>query len=902
MSIAGKLELAPGADVTQPSGGWMFTDYTSRALGQVDTDHGRANEASTTQPAQLRCRLQNNDGAFTYLKRGTPLRYSLNPGTGMTLWFQGEVAEVIPTWPAGNSQTAEVQIVAAGVLRRLAQGAAITQSAVVRSISRAPGLVNYAPMEEESGASNFATLGRAATRSRIPVLRAGTVQFGGETTLPGVQRAAVLGSDSYLSLDTAGYHFGGHWQYDWYMRFTGSNPASETIIQRVYVNGSTIAIVDAVYGGGNWGWRAYDSAGVSLGTSIFAPPTGQATGWWHWRLMAHGSSAFGTEIEMLTFPLSGSGSVALATIASVIPGNGGLATIFPSANLNGVAISSWVVYDNFNFSATDQSANGYTGENAITRMQRLCTEESIEISVTGSSSATMGPQKPGGILALLRGCEDADGGILYDGYNGGLSYLAEQSRYNRTATLALDVARSQVKVPFQPTKDDQNLVNDWTLSNPAGDSAQFSDEDNVSVNGRYPSTGTVNLADPDQLFQLAAWRTHLGTADELRVPQLQLELIDRPELWTPAFALRPGLVGTVDNLLTQFPPGQLGVVAEGIQASIGSTSWRIGVNCSPFSPWDTGVLDSDPLDCGASVTASTMTASSTTVDVAVSDACLWSVADGPFGITVGGSELAPPERMTVTAVSGATTATPALVAAGLAGSSNAAPVTPGLPAGSAAGNLMLMLASVRDTNAVTTDMYITGAPGWVKLFDAVNLALFGKVHTGTEVAPTLNYRSDIAGDTIIAQIASFTGTWGDPESQLIGVAQQFNASAQDIAYPALIPPLGGVLVIYAGWKADDWTSVATLGGATEIAEFPSINGNDAGIVWDFSVSAGVPSIAAGSFVVTGGASQISRGCVFAFRSVYQTLTVTRGVSGSTARSHTLGEEVHTTNALVAARQ
>jgi hypothetical protein len=154
---------------------------------------------------------------------------------------------------------------------------------------------------------------------------------------------------------------------------------------------------------------------------------------------------------------------------------------------------------------------------------------------------------------------------------------------------------------------------------------------------------------------------------------------------------------------------------------------------------------------------------------------------------------------------------------------------------------------------------------------------------------------------MIAQIASFSGKWGDPASQLISSVSQFNTAAQDIAYPALPVGLGGVLLVWFGWKADDWTSVATLGGITEIGEPSSTSGNDAGIVWDFNTSAGVPTVVGGSFVVTGGTSQISRGGVFALRSQYQTLTVTRGANGIT-RAHALGEEVHVADPLIFSRQ
>lgn len=904
-TIASKLELAPGADVTQPSGGFTFVDYSSDALGEVETDHGKSNEASTSQPARLWCRLRNNDGKFTYLPRGTPIRYSINPGTGYTQVFQGFVTEVTPVWPAGNSQIAEVQIVASGALQRLQQGTPITQSAIYRSTSVAPGLVAYAPLEDPSGSTGL------YVQSAHPqnALFAGSVTFAGDTTLGGSKQAIVLGSDSYLGLATQGRSFTGHWTSDWFMKFTGSTPAAEVSVMRCWAASGSVSHIDAVYGGINWGVRVFDAAGGSLGTAIFLASSvvGQNTGWWHWRLMAHDSGSGNTDYQLVTSPISGSPLYFATVTLAGTPGNLTSGVVQPSANLNGVAMAHWSLFDQWNFSAVFSAASGYDRENAVSRLQRLCAEESIEISVTGSSTATMGPQRPGEILALLRDCEAADGGILYDGYTGGLSYLAEQSRYNRTTTLALDANRSQVKLPFQPTKNDADLLNDWTMANPAGDSARFSNEDNVAVNGRYASSATVNLADSDQLLQLAAWRTHLGTVNDLRVPQLQLEMIDRPELFSSALALRPGFNVTADNLLTQFPPGQLGVIAEGIQTTIDATSWRMTVNCSP-STFDTGVLDADPIDCGASVLASTPTASSTTVDVAVSDACVWSLSDGSFPITVKGPELAAPEQMTVTAAGAATTTTPALVAVGTAATADGfgtRTVTPGLPGGATtAGNLLLGFASCRDTNAVDTGMYLTGSPGWQKIYDSVMFAVFAKVHSGSEVAPTLNIPpfSVIVGDTLNFQIASFSGKWGDPRSQLIAATSQLNAAAQDIAYPELDVPLGGVLIVYLGMKADDWTSVATIGGATEIAESFTTAGNDSGIVWDYTTSASAVVIPAGSFVVTGGTSQISRGGAIALRSVSQTLTVTRGVGGTTARSHALGEAVHVTDALVAARQ
>lgn len=913
MTLRSKLELAFGADLTANSASWTWTDVTTYALGDVHTTHGRVDEGSTTGPASMTCRLRNTDGRFTprgtgsptwpYMRKRTPVRYSMAPSAsfGDNLVFQGYVDEITPTWPASNDTVAEVEITASGALRRLVQGDPTVQSAIYRSTSRAPNVVAYAPLEENSSATQL----RAVDPLPQNVLSGGTVSAGAETSLAGTKQAITLNDTSFLAMSSGNHVFGGHWQIDWFMKFAGVNPTVETIVMRGYTTNAAATLVDAVYGGGFWGIRVYDVHGAAAGSSIFTIPAGLASGWWHWRLMA-GNAAATTDYQLVVFPVGGSGFFALSSIASGGAGNLSSSAVLPAvlqpagASLSGVSMAQYVHYDTYNFSAVDSSAGGYEGEYADDRMSRLCQEEGVELTLLGgSSSVRMGPQRPASLLSLLRDCEAADGGILYDGLSAGLTYLPESQRYNLSPTLALDCKRQQVKVPFTPTDDDQGTVNDVTLSNPAGQSAQYVDEDHVAANDRYQSSATVNLRNEDLLRDAASWRVHLGTVEEMRVPQLELELIDHAELWLATYLLAPGVLVTVDHLMGQYPPGTLSVVVEGYSVTYSSVSWKITLNCSPGSPWATGVLDSAWLDCDASVTGSTMTTTSTTVDVLISDACNWTHADGNYSITIGG------EEMTVTAVSATSTPTPALVAAGTAAAADGSitqTVTPGLPGGAtAAGNLLLLLASCRDTNAIDTDMYITGAPGWKRIFDGLNFAVFGKVHSGSETAPTVGISSAITGDTLVAQIASFSGKWGDPASQLIAAVQQFNAAAQDIAYPSLNVPLSGTLIVTAGWKADDWTSVATLAGQTEIGEPDSTAGNDAGIVWDYIASSTATTTAAGSFTVTGGGNAISRGAVLALRSVYQTLTVVRGVNGVT-RAHALGEEVHVTDPILAARQ
>ena len=76
------------------------------------------------------------------------------------------------------------------------------------------------------------------------------------------------------------------------------------------------------------------------------------------------------------------------------------------------------------------------------------------------------------------------------------------------------------------------------------------------------------------------------------------------------------------------------------------------------------------------------------------------------------------------------------------------------------------------------------------------------------------------------------------------------------------PPIDGCLIVWVGWKQDDWISVASPG--TEIMEGASSLGNDQGIVWAYQVQTTAAAVPINAFVVTGGGAAISRSMVMSF--------------------------------------
>jgi len=258
----------------------------------------------------------------------------------------------------------------------------------------------------------------------------------------------------------------------------------------------------------------------------------------------------------------------------------------------------------------------------------------------------------------------------------------------------------------------------------------------------------------------------------------------------------------------------------------------------------------------------------------------------------------------VVTVSDITTTPATFVATGTAAHANNANVTPSLPAGMAANDLMLLYAAIRnsgtgypDTPAGYTRLRIPGDGA------TDNAQLFAKVHSGSESNPTVTFTGGAANADTSAQMCAFRNmpiTLDDLADIVLAGQAELNASAADIAVPPLsVTPYADQVVLVLGWKQDDWTSVAPPSGCTEIGEPDTTTGSDQGITWAYRIDTTPTIVAPGSsFVVTGGGSAISRSAVVALAGGFQTMTVSaRSVNGTT-KSHTAGTLVEVEDALV----
>jgi hypothetical protein len=201
---------------------------------------------------------------------------------------------------------------------------------------------------------------------------------------------------------------------------------------------------------------------------------------------------------------------------------------------------------------------------------------------------------------------------------------------------------------------------------------------------------------------------------------------------------------------------------------------------------------------------------------------------------------------------------PSFVASSTAVTAVNASVSPTVPAGCTEGDLLVIFAAIRNSGAGS----VVVPAGWTVMLQTDNIALLGRRATSSESTPTVTVTGGVAGADVIAQMACFRNLELTPAA----TTYQLNPTGQNIDYPVLSAYQSTwSAVLYLGWKADDWTSVATITGATEIGEPVSTAGTDAGLVWDYLLMTTPAAVASGAFVVTGGATAISYGAAVALR-------------------------------------
>lgn len=932
------VELALGANLVEASSFWTWTDITQWVLksatagGGITITRGRDDESATAAPQECTLTLNNAGGRFCprnptgpyfgRLQRATPLRVRVNNGGGYVTVFSGFVEEWPPRYAPGLVFQ-WVPVTAFGVTRRLARAGTTVQSAFRRTLSLQSPLVYgayaYWPMEDERDSGVFVS---------------------------GMTQQAVKPPMTYFDMDAAADS-----------QIDGSLPLPRSGDGAYFVGPVDFTdnpgwIADHKIGV-RWVMRIPESPSTTTGVMAWATPGCQIAAWYLYlvpgtpdRLQLVGRNAAGTDLVVdtgLDFAISSlelsdgrqlwfevdieydevantdwtytvytsSGSITRSgTVAGVGAGDDWkVQTVFYSTypnNSGGWTVGHIAVCNTgslYGYGLGAYGATGFGGETTEDRFLRLTTDRNIEAS-SGASDTRMGPQQTAGLLDMLRDCEIAEGGVLVEGRDGALVLQTRDDRYDTAVALALDNNQGHIAEPFEPQYDDQQIRNSVEVSAVGGASGEYIDQVSIADhNGAvYEDRIDANLHRDEDLVSHASFRSALGGGEDLRYPQITLKLHGTPELIDDWLASDIGSRVTISNPPAGLPPDLIDLLIEGYTETLDIKEWTVTLNTSPALPWQAIVLDDVDarVDGGGYqyvagsglsyhgsqlVFAATATQTTLVVDRAVSDdgdELKWLGSAVPFDIVVAG------ERMTVTAV----TDNPiTFVAAGTAATAVNASVSPALPAGAVAGDLLLIWAAIRNDPTGFPDL----PAGYNQVAGFGSTGLFARIMQTGDAAPTVTFTGGAAGDDTIAQMAAFRHA----HQSATFVESQANTGVQNIAYPGAIIRRNNQLVIVAGWKRDDWTSVATIAGMAEIGEPDSTAGNDAGVVWDYQIQTTATDIAAGSFTVTGGAVADSLSTIATFPGSRQTLTVVRGVNG-VRKAHVAGAPLNLYRARVVA--
>lgn len=535
------------------------------------------------------------------------------------------------------------RITVSGSTRRLFQDETPIRSALFRTMAGvAPGDYRpfvYWPMEDGSDATRFASGLAGGTPIGSPF--AGAVTPADVDGPAGSLPLATLAAGARLPFTIPAYT-STQIAFQWLVRIP-AEPAAEMTLAEFYAASGPVRRwkVSVTPGSPAAVWiRDYDAAGTEInaggvnlsGTGPLNPSETDVFG--HWAVLLFGPQQTGGDVSswlgVATRPPSGAPGYANVDAGTLGRVTGG----FLYGGEAGCGIGHLVAYTDPNFDlgftgvapkSNVLALDGYTTEEAGGRAGRICDEQSIPILVVGSGSPGMGPQPIGTVSEILGECEDAALAVLGE-YELGLSYVTAAARYNQPVTMTVDLAAYRVRSGDEeqvlaPTYDDQNTITESTVTRPDGSFAIIP-ASRPRSNLPYEDSVTANLADDDQVVQLAAARANRGSIDQMRWPGTPIDLAANPDLiaaWQQATAV-PGLGRIVrTGLPAGHAPYDIDELVDGWSETLERRRWKVSYSGQPAAAYDVGQYDDGRSRYGAAgtTTAEALDATETGVDIQV---------------------------------------------------------------------------------------------------------------------------------------------------------------------------------------------------------------------------------------------------------------------------------------------
>lgn len=582
--------------------------------------------------------------------------------------FTGELKSWPMQWDLSGADR-WVQATAAGITRRLQKGSKPVKSSLLRDLSTRTGVVAYYPLEAQENATRFAS-GLPEDSTFLTPAPAGEVQpaadsetFAASAPLPTVSEGRIDGR-------LPSYSASSQQRFSYLLSVPASlSISADTIVSQFRTTGTTSGwwVVEGSIAGTYL--QVFDDDGMTLLQEPVSSTLIGFTGIVSLLLEQDGSdidwtlSATETDGTVL---FTESGSLAGETLGRftfLSLGSSGTPN-----DLGGSTFGHPFVLDD-NVDAFDDvvadSLDGWAGETVQNRLYRLGADEDLPIvRVVGvpDEMEELGAQLVKTLVDLFQEGAAADLGILIDRRDAlGLQFRSRSDLYVNEPVLFLDYASGMIADPFRPVDDDQAIVNDVTVTRVRGGSAAAEDtsgplstQDPPDGVGRYDVSQEINVAEDSRLPDQAHWRLRQGTVDEMRFPELTLNLRNPrvAQIEADVLAVNEGDRIRITNPPVWLPGGPYDLFVEAIREEKTSTTHEITFTCSPGNAWNVGVFDADSgvaesrySSQGTTLTED-LTTTETSIDIDTPLGPKWGTADLPYDVMIGG------ERMTVTAVSG----------------------------------------------------------------------------------------------------------------------------------------------------------------------------------------------------------------------------------------------------------
>lgn len=619
-----RLRIAPGANLSNDPSTYTWQEITYDLVMDVAItyDEGAPDEAGETN-SQFTCSLRDNRGRYDPdnaesdlwpyfdLQCGVEWAVNLGDGSGWNILFSGYMASVIEDFSSGTPHKVRRAITAAGPFRRLGQSKSAF-SAMTRYY-RTVKPIMYWRMEDlaDSRQAQSDVAGRPAmilppnTSANLPV-------WAQRTGMPGSLPVAQFTPGATLSVAFPPYVPQGSTIRVAFLANLAVLTTATTMFRMTMVGSNAIAWEIFVAPGGSPRLRALDATGATLFSSTnFAPPSGflgnsnNGPILHPWLLYAITLQQSGADIiwTLNYGPIwindigdpDGFTTLPSGTLAATQVGQPTGFIISPNAAAEDMAVGHLSLSDSGIglVNALTNSAIGWP-QTTSQRVAGVANEFGVPNAIIGSSSAKMGAQQLGTVLAMLRDAMKADHGIVSDG-RGVVTYRTLNGLYNLTPMIRLDGANRELFQPYAPVRDDQKHRNRITVTRTGGSSYLADNLADQARTGLADGSETINLAADIQLPDHAGYFLAVGTVGGKRYPQFTLDFLRAPEFARPWLGMRLG-----DRFLLTNPPRAS--AKDDVQLQLrgfkqrweGRYKWTATCNTIKADPFNVGVLD-DPI-------------------------------------------------------------------------------------------------------------------------------------------------------------------------------------------------------------------------------------------------------------------------------------------------------------------